>query len=454
MLNESEQKYIKDVLNFVSWKRAHECIERELSDHIEDFREARISEGADAETASAEALKEMGDCALVGSSMNKVYRPRFSKPMLIAFAVILLCGILIRIFTDSYDNNTTSYLLSLFLGAAVFFTVRRFTDLKWLFEKTWWIVGGYAIVLVASTVCPPLYAFERLNDFIWEPLLANWYIYVSLFQPVVLALILWKLKNKGVPGLIILGLLSVLLIYPLLLAPKFAVAAMLAAADAAITAYAIIKGWLGKRRWLLLCISILLLAGAAAVLICVFGSYRLYRMINLYPLSITTESYKTHCIREILSQSSLFGGIDPAGISAKTGDFLYQTAYVQTSYLLVYLASHVGLWIYPAVILLTAGFSFFAVRWCLRQSSMFSRLISLSIISVLIVQWVLYIAVNLGVFNGFTLPLPFLSHGNVSFVVNMALAGLLFCVSGTGWLYSDEPRRAKALKDGIPSAAE
>ena len=198
----------------------------------------------------------------------------------------------------------------------------------------------------------------------------------------------------------------------------------------------------------------LLLAGAAAVLICVFGSYRLYRMINLYPLSITTESYKTHCIREILSQSSLFGGIDPAGISAKTGDFLYQTAYVQTSYLLVYLASHVGLWIYPAVILLTAGFSFFAVRWCLRQSSMFSRLISLSIISVLIVQWVLYIAVNLGVFNGFTLPLPFLSHGNVSFVVNMALAGLLFCVSGTGWLYSDEPRRAKALKDGIPSAAE
>ena len=83
----------------------------------------------------------------------------------------------------------------------------------------------------------------------------------------------------------------------------------------------------------------------------------------------------------------------------------------------------------------------------LRLTSLFGKMMGCGICASLLMQTVQYILGNCGITVISWLPLPFLSYGNTSLVVNMAMMGLLCSLMRSDGLYADkEPKPLNKLR--------
>lgn len=114
--------YLQDVCSHIRWKRAHEIVHKELEAHIEDQQEAFIASGIDEAAASAMAVEEMGDAAVVGSLLDRSYRPKPAWNVIAITAALMVIGYFSRLYIIS--QNRTYYTVQpvqslLWLAAAV-----------------------------------------------------------------------------------------------------------------------------------------------------------------------------------------------------------------------------------------------------------------------------------------------------------------------------------------------
>lgn len=89
-------EYLDVVTNQIRCKRARNMVATELRNHIEDQRDAYITEGMEASLAEKEAVRQMGDAVSVGLELDRIHRPRLDKKTLILMAVISLVGIIMQ----------------------------------------------------------------------------------------------------------------------------------------------------------------------------------------------------------------------------------------------------------------------------------------------------------------------------------------------------------------------
>lgn len=91
-MNEKEIKnqYLCNVKKEIKWKKAREAAIVEISDHIDDLYDSYITAGDSMDVAMSKAIEKIGSPELVGSMLNKTYRPVLNFEviiMLLAFAV-------------------------------------------------------------------------------------------------------------------------------------------------------------------------------------------------------------------------------------------------------------------------------------------------------------------------------------------------------------------------------
>ena len=211
------------------------------------------------------------------------------------------------------------------------------------------------------------------------------------------------------------------------------VSGMILLLDLMILLYMIAQGWFGEKRWQLFGI----VCGVSAVLAVLI----LFVLMpnagpNLKQHLNYKRSFQYIVISDILRNTPFVGGADMAARSSNAVSWL-QGFTNDANFILVKLAGMLGTWVYVAVILLNAIVLVGAMRLCLREKTMLCRVMSLSIIGVVAIQCFGYILLNVGIcFN--VLPMPFISYGNTSLILNMVLMGMLFCILAKGWMYSDE----------------
>ena len=70
------KSYLDIVCEQIRYEKAHIIIKKELEEHITDQTDAFIAKGMEQETAIKKAIKEMGDPILVGTELDRVYRPK------------------------------------------------------------------------------------------------------------------------------------------------------------------------------------------------------------------------------------------------------------------------------------------------------------------------------------------------------------------------------------------
>ena len=89
-------EYLDAVTEQIRCKRARDMIATELSNHIEDQRDAYIADGMEKTLAEAEAVRQMGDAVAVGLELDRIHRPRLDKKTLLLMTIISLAGLIMQ----------------------------------------------------------------------------------------------------------------------------------------------------------------------------------------------------------------------------------------------------------------------------------------------------------------------------------------------------------------------
>ncbi len=442
--HEAKRSYLDKVCAAVRWKQAHESIRRELSDHIDDQAEAFMAEGITPDNAIKKAVLEMGDAEEVGFGLDASYRPRDVKGIVIPIAGLVLIGIICRIWVTNTPVDA-KYITAIIIGAVCAFALYNVNLYKFARYS-----GPVYFAAIIITFLMILYMTDGVSPY-WRFINNPIVYYAVCFSPLLFAGVVYNQRRKGIKGFMLCLLSAIPLLLMSAAIPSFTAVIGAAISYLFVLTTAIQLGIFGSRKISLLAILYGTTIIAAFIALCFLSEYHRLRLtLMLHPeLEPYGIGWIGSIIREIVENAKLIGASNHT-IAAMGEDvvrsekFLYS---IKWDYLLTLILYKYGWLSTITVILLLMDFLASGFRRALKLSSTLGKLLACGIIASFSVQTVGYILCNLGIFNGAPLPLPFVSHGNISLVINLAMAGILLSLLRTDGLYTDTPAsKVKRLK--------
>lgn len=424
--HESVAAYVEAVCGQVRWKKARPAIAAELGAHVEDQAAAYEAAGMPPEEAREKAIASMGDPVHTGALLDASYRPQPPWAVLFALGSLVILGFLARTLAlgQTLDGKQAAALLLALGGFFLFYMM----DWRRLIKGTW---AAYALILLAalprSASRAGLAAYPA----------STWAYYLVLLLPVVYALIIYRCRGKGWEHILLCGAAFCLPGCLVMRQPDISTFLLLAIPCLILLTMAIWSGHFKTPRWKGL---LLVWAPTAAVVALLIPSnyYFAYRLEGiLHPAQNPSGSgYLPMLLRGYLNGARLFGQGSLTGMAdAQT----LERFSFRIDYALTYCIHRFGWWVFIALLGVLVWLFWRLFRACRRQTSLLGRLLGYGAALTLAFQFAGYILSNLGLCVVSTMPLPFLSYGNSSLVVNACLAGLLVSVMAGG----------SALRDGV-----
>lgn len=427
--------YAALVCGQLRWKKARPVVAREIETHLRDQCDALVQSGMGEEEAIDESIRQMGDAVEIGTSLDRVHRPKPSWSLLVLTGILLLLGLLIQVFLIDDAYMLPRYTLSVVLGVG-FFLGAYFADFSILGKWPLLIYVG-VIVLVR---CASVYSLR----FLW---ISIYDVQLLLLLPLAYAALLYWMRGKKYLGLVLALVGLAIQCACCSIIPCMAGLLATAVTGLVLLAVAAWGDWfrIGKRRGMII-LGALVLLGAAAVFLRTRSSASAITRFELafHPeLEPEGRGWLGMLIRETLAGARLLG---EGTLSAYAMDA--PMILRDSGVLLTYLIYRVG-WI-SFFVILTVFLAFFAaaVHKCLKQKNMLGRLVSLSVILTLALQVLLYVCYNLGICLFGSISLPLISYGSTAMLVNMALIGVMLSAFRTGSLVRDgeQPLRGRATR--------
>jgi cell division protein FtsW (lipid II flippase) len=430
-LNEIKE-YQETVCNQIRWKRAHVLISEEIENHIIDQRDAYISDGDVETTATNKAIIQMGDPVTVGTQLDRTHRPKAQWSMIFLTMLLLLIGLLIRMFiiNDSdYPWNLPKQLFSTILGLGVMLVV-YYADFSLIgkYPKT-----IYFIVLMASIII--LFTSSEVNGkpYFHAGFLSFSYTYLTLFFPLTYVAIIYVTRGKGYIGIIQSGIAFLPLACLARVASAFSGFLLLTISGLVLISIAIHKNWFRINKKIGYGIVFIPTA------ICFLFTLLTMREYSYEHLKLASgNGYMGQLTKELLKNARLFGrGTMPEQYSMYT----FPSPNIDADYLLTYLIFNVG-WI--ALYIIIAILIIFIIKgfmMCMKQKSILGLLVSLAVMMTFSYETIGYILFNLGIQLIAPISLPLISYGNIATIINLALIGVMLSVFRSGDIVSDEKVR-------------
>jgi len=422
-------EYVTVVCQQIRWKKARFRVSEEMQNHIIDGRDSYMAQGLDENTATEKALTDTGDATVIGTQLDRIHRPKPQWSMFVATAILLILGLLVRLFVFNDEDRIglmSIRLLCTGIGVAGMIAA-YFTDFTIIGKYPKTIYFGVISISVAMLLFSPT---TNGKSFYTQ--------YIILLFPLAFSAIIFATRNKGYSGILSCGLAFALPSFIALYVPSVSGFLLFAIVGAALLGIAIYKKWFGTKR---LYSFLLMLAPVALLTIVFFISmtpYRWDRLAVAFNPSIDPNGagYMGVMVRELLSGATFFGrgNIPSEYIVGLTEP--YQFFY--TDLLLTALISHLG-WI--AFIVILSALLFFIVKGfmlCFKQKSSLGLFVSMAIMMTFCMQVISYIAYNLGFLFAAPISLPLISYGNTATIINLVLIGFMLSVFRTGDVVVDE----------------
>jgi len=422
-------EYLDAVCGQIRWRKAHNEVAAELRAHIEDQRAAYLADGYDEEAATEMAITEMGDPLLVGSELDRTHRPKVEWSIIALTSIALSLGLALKIYISSAADTpwlSSSIIISTTLGIGCLATafMLDFTIIGRYPKVIYW--GLAAVTVGVTLLSPPVNGRHLYGQ------------YPLLFFPLAVAGIIYDLRGRGYPGIILsLAACAVPALLGLIV-PSLANVVLCSLACLGLLTFAVVNGFfkVNKRNALLLVHIPTVIVTAGSAFMFIAGSpYRLQRFLTAFnpALDPLGAGYIGTIIRDMLAGARVFG---PGDLTDIYGNLLPNVLY--TDYLLTYLVHRLG---WAALVVIMGVLLVFLVRAgsiCLRQKSVMGKLTAAAVLATLAMQTVLYAANNF--FPLFaSLPLPLISYGGTATVIDMLLIGVMLSVFKTGDLANDSP---------------
>ena len=410
-------EYVNTICQQIRWKKARGRVFDEMTAHITDARDAYIAQGLDEAAATEQAITDTGDAAILGASFDRVHRPKPQWGMIAAVAGFLIIGIVADFLLL---NGIVSF------NRRLEFTVIGFVIMLAVYFVDFTILGKYLWVIVSAFI-----AFVAFLAWISVDIGFARGQALSLIFPLMLAICIFALRNAGIKGIVISGVVyGVFCIFGLML--FFASFLHFAVVGMAILLVVIWRNWFG--------ISNLLKIGATLATLTPFVILAFWHMVftnSLRSASRVAAAFNPHLdpqgwgfsalqARRVLSGAALFG--QGAGEEIARTTFLPDA---RNNFFLTNIAYNYGLIPFIAIILALAAFIVVGFIRCFKQKSDLGFLVSFAVVATFTMQAVTYIAFNLGI-TLTLMTLPLISPGNSAMVVNLALLGFMLSVFRTG----------------------
>lgn len=113
------EKFLELLQQQIHWKKARPYILVEIQDHLTCQIEDNLAEGMNYEDAERNALLDMGDPVEIGTSLNRIHKPRIAWSVILLVCIISLVGILIHSYFGKELNSAVNTAV---LGSASFFS--------------------------------------------------------------------------------------------------------------------------------------------------------------------------------------------------------------------------------------------------------------------------------------------------------------------------------------------
>ena len=402
-LPERITEYCAQVCRQIRWKKTHDSITRELSDHLLEQRDVYFEQGYPMEKAEAQAILDFGDPVMIGSQLDRVHRPKSQWVCFSIVAALCLCGLLAQ--TMSAPNGLHPQLSAYLMGAAVM-TGCYFIDFSALSKYSLW----FYLIVVGSSVAMHIFPFY-----------VNLRSCIVLLYPLAIGCGIYRFRRKGNGGIAISCGLAAALFALSLWMNSNAGAILCLTTALSVLPYSICRGWFGRKRrcGLLIWAGIMLLWLAAALL---------PELVPLLRGRVMQDSYVSGLIGEAVQGAQLHGMAAPLSHSLPS---------MHTDYILTFILYRFGWIAFGAVTGLLAFLLLLCFRSVGKQKSILGQLVALSITLGFTVEIIGYTLANLGIAGLPSFTLPFVSYGFFANLIHFSLLGILLSVFRNGEIMHD-----------------
>lgn len=410
-------EYIQKVCNQIRWKKVHDNISEELLNHIEDQKFAFMAMGQNENEAEKNAISQMGDAVIIGQQLDRTHRPKAEWGIFLLVVICILIGLVAQyiISANSLKNGWSSkeyfwdYLKVLPLGISLMLGA---------YYADYSIIGKYHKIIYGAVLSFCILLFSVNSFHIYGTY--RHVFYFSLILITLFAGITYSQRNRGFSGIIYCGVIGIITNAVFAYASSILSVFIFTFSAGMILTAAISRNWFKtkKKQGLLL-----VWLPIASLFLCVFY-YSRDRLEVLFN-SNENSAYRwvLLTIRNILKESHFIGQgdlpLENSTMIEKSLPLWYN------DYSFVYFIHKFG-WIVGLATVILVVFLilrlFLVVR---KQRSELGFIVALAVALTISFQCVIFLLCNLGGVASGGCPLPILSPGRMSFLLNMLLLGLL-----------------------------
>ena len=410
----------------VRWKKARPGLAAEIRTHLLDQRDACLAQGMDEGAAQGEAVRQMGDPVALGTDLDRVHRPRPQWGLLVFALALAVLGTLVRLFLTMDTPSATPGLTHIIGGVlgAVCLAAGYLLDISALGRRAGWVCMGFLAIVVFLLLSWDL----RVQGVSWQ---VEFFLYLF---PLTLALLLWRLRGQGWPGVLVAMTWAGLCGISCLLTPSLFALFQVTLSALVLGLFFACQDWFGIGKKLGTVLVAVL--GLGILFLIVYYGYWTQFRFDIHPeLDPLNQGYYAAAIRTALSGAKWLGPVDPALWFTENGWSLVPN--IEGDNLLTNLICSWGWLPFLAVVGAFAALFLWMLWKTIRLRQTLGRAVCLGGLTALGVQAVFSLLLNLGV-PLFAASFP-LVVGNTGTVLNMFFIGLMLSAFRDGAMPEEQP---------------
>lgn len=426
-----KEEFLKTMTDQIRCRMARNAVREEYSAHIEDQIQDFINSGMEREEAEEAAVLEMGDPVENGNEMNRIHRPVMPWAMIVLIAVLSIAGYLfqlsmqIKMVQAGGDSwmETGRNLCFIAVGMAVMMGV-CFADYTRIARHARLLMVLFDLMMILAVPLNCMQVNGR-NGYIVLPVIGYITVEYVLFLAVPLfAAVLYSYRGQGYVAIVKGGLWMLIPAAAAWNIPRITTAWILLVSCMGVLALAVWKDWFTVKKKRVLAGIAACVAGMPAAVIAylwIFGlPYQQERLrVILSPAGTESAYSRLYVVNQFLDGSRI------AGAGADTQDILRIPGI--SDYMLTGVVAYYGILAGILVFGVLLFLLFRLLKVSLVQKNQLGMLMGAACAFLLLIETVLYIAVNLGALNSAAF-CPFFTYGGTGTLVTYVLLGLMLSI--------------------------
>lgn len=426
----------------VRWKKARPGLAAEIRTHLLDQRDACLAQGMDEGAAQGEAVRQMGDPVALGTDLDRVHRPRPQWGLLVFALALAMLGTLLRMRLSANLKFISNDDLMLDLAGgvlgAVCLAAGYLLDISALGRRAGWVCMGFLAIVVFLLLSWDL----RVQGVSWQ---VEFFLYLF---PLTLALLLWRLRGQGWPGVLVAMTWAGLCGISCLLTPSLFALFQVTLSALVLGLFFSCRDWFGIGKKLGMVLVTVL--GLGILFLIVYYGYWTQFRFDIHPeLDPLNRGYYAAAIRTALSGARWLGPAAPSLWFTENGWPLVPN--IEGDNLLTNLICSWGWLPFLAVVGAFAALFLWMLWKTIRLRQTLGRAVCLGGLTALGVQAVFSLLLNLGV-PLFAASFP-LVVGNTGTVLNMFFIGLMLSAFRDGAMPEEQPGAVGRTRRTLPAVS-